>query len=154
MIVAPLLTQRDSRWANKTLGFSNLKIGPYGCTLTCLTALLSVVYGRPYRVDEVNDALKKVNGFSGALLLWSNVPKAFPKLRWIKRGYNYNNMEVAFNIYVRNIPVMVEVNGAKIGASKHWVLFLGDGKALDPWTGRLIATNYYPLTGYGLYNRT
>ncbi len=152
MTIKPL-NQRDARWKNKYLGFSKLTIGNYGCTITCLTMLINFVEGKNYGVDEVNDKLKTAKAFQGALLIWSRVPLAFPSLKWVKRGYNYNNIEVAFNVYVNDMPVMVEVNGAKIGASKHWVLFTGSGKANDPWFGKVISTSMYPLTGYAIYGR-
>lgn len=153
MTITPL-SQRDPRWASKKLGFSNLTIGGYGCTLTCLTMLLRYVYGDgSLTPDIVNDRLKEKKAFVGALLLWSRVPLAFPKLKWVWRGYNYNNVQVAWCVYGKKLPVMVEVNGAKIGASKHWVLFTGGGKANDPWIGKQISTGYYPLTGFSLFDR-
>lgn len=152
MQVTPL-SQRDARWGNKYLGFSKLKISGFGCTLTSLTMLLNYVEGKSYRVDEVNDKLKAVKAFTGALLIWSRVPLAFPSLKWVKRAYNYNNVEVAWNIYAKGMPVLVEVNGAKIGAPRHWILFTGQGKANDPWLGKVISTSYYPLTGYSVYQR-
>lgn len=152
MTITPL-SQRDARWGNKYLGFSKLKIFNYGCTITALTMLLNYVEGRSYRVDEVNEKLKVAKAFQGALLIWSRVPLAFPILKWVKRAYNYNNADVAWNVYVRKMPVMVEVNGAKIGAPRHWILFKGGGKANDPWTGKEISTSYYPTTGYSIYHR-
>lgn len=153
MLDVPTFSQRDPRWRAKNLGFSTLKIGGYGCTLTALSALLTNVTGTQHTPDKVNEDLKKVKAFSGALLIWSRVPLAYPQLKWIKRAYNYNNADVAWNIYVRKMPVMVEVNGAKIGASRHWVLFIGSGKMLDPWTGTIESTSKYPLTGYSIYHR-
>lgn len=152
MQVKPL-SQRDPRWAKKTLGFSKLLIGGYGCTITSLAMLLSRVENREVRVDEVNDKLKSVKAFQGALLIWSRVPLAYPSIKFVKRAYNYSNVDVAFNIYVKSVPVMVEVNGAKIGAARHWVLFIGSGKANDPWTGKEISTSYYPLTGYSIFKK-
>ena len=49
--------------------------------------------------------------------------------------------------------VMVEVNAASIGAVKHWVLFVGRQKMIDPWTGTTESTSKYPLTGYSIYHR-
>lgn len=152
MTITPL-SQRDSRWGRKLLGFSKLTISGWGCTITSLTMLLNYVEGKSYRVDEVNDRLKAVKAFTGALLIWSRVPLAFPSLKWGYRYYNYNNVTVAWNVYVKQMPVLVEVNGAKIGAPRHWVLFTGQGKANDPWTGKEISTSYYPTTGFATYSR-
>lgn len=152
MIIKPL-SQRDPKWKNKTLGFSKLTIGNYGCTLTALTCLINYVYGRSFTPDEVNKELKRLNAFSGALLIWYRVVYAYPKLRFIKRVYNYNNADVAWNIYVKGMPVMVEVNASSIGAIRHWVLFIGGQKMIDPWTGTIESTKKYPLTGYTIYHR-
>lgn len=162
MTVTPL-SQRDSRWSKKALGFSRLTIGGYGCTITSLAMLISRVENRSVRVDEVNDKLKTLGNyhwknnpsgaFTNALLVWKNVPLAYPSLKFIKRAYNYSNVDVAFNVYIKGVPVMVEVNGAKIGAPRHWILFKGGGKANDPWTGKEISTSYYPLTGYSVYGK-
>lgn len=146
------LSQRDPQWAGKKLGFSNLTIGNYGCTLTCLTMLLNYL-GYSETPATVNDNLKKVGAFTGALILWANVPKAYPKLKWVTRGYNYNNLTVWWQINIKKVPVMVEVNAARIGAAKHWVLFIGDAKMADPWTGTISPTSTYPLTGYAIYDK-
>lgn len=153
MLDVPTWSQRDPRWRTKKLGFSNLTVGGYGCTLTCLSALITHVTGTSHTPDRVNDDLKKVKAFSGALVIWSRVQLAYPQLKWIKRAYRYNNWDVAWNIYTKKIPVCVEVNGAKIGAPRHWVLFIGSGKMLDPWTGTIESTSKYPLTGYSVYHR-
>lgn len=152
MQVTPL-SQRDVRWGNKNLGFSTLKIKSYGCTLVSLTCLLNYIEGKSYRPDEVNDKLKSVKAFYGALLYWSRVPLAYPSLKWVKRGYNYSNAEVAWWVYVMGMPVMVEVNAASIGAPRHWVLYIGNRQACDPWTGTVVSTSKYPATGYAIYRK-
>lgn len=161
MVVKPL-SQRDPRWANKKLGFSNYTIGSHGCTITSLTMLLNYL-GYAETPDTVNNTLKTLGNydrlknpkgaFQNALLVWANIQRVYPKLKFVWRGLNYDNVKVAWYVYVKSLPVMVEVNAAKIGAPRHWVLFKGGRIANDPWTGKEIATNYYPLTGYGLYDR-
>lgn len=153
MEVLPL-SQRDPRWGNKLLGFSKLKIKDYGCTLTSLTCLINYLYKTDYTPDQVNEYLKRANAFSGPLIVWSRVPVAFSKLKFIWRGYNYDNAKVSFYVYLKKMPVMVEVNAAKIGAVKHWVLFLGSKKMMDPWTGAIEPTSKYPLTGYSLFDKS
>lgn len=152
MTITPL-SQRNPAWGSKTLGFSTLKIKDYGCTLVSLCMLLNYIDNANYTPDQVNERLKKVKAFSGALLYWSRVPLAYPSLKWVKRAYNYNNVEVGWYVYGKKLPVMVEVNASSIGAPRHWILFKGDRKANDPWTGTEIATSKYPLTGYSLYQR-
>lgn len=153
MIPVTTFSQRDKKWASKKLGFSNLTIGDYGCTITSLASLISYVYQETYTPDKVNDLLKGVNGFVGALVLWSRIPVAFNKLKFIKRVYSYNNLETSLYVYGRKMPVMVEVNAARIGAIRHWVLFLGGQKEMDPWDGVIKSTATYPMTGEAFIQR-
>lgn len=158
MTVKPL-SQRDPRWKDKKLGFSTYSIGSKGCTITCLTALVNYVYGYDLGVDQFNEALKAVDGFGKdangqkSLVIWAKVPVAYPKLKFIYRDYNYNNIKVSWYVYIHKIPVCVEVNATSIGAPKHWVLYLGSQKMMDPWTGTIESTSKYPATGDALYQK-
>lgn len=147
------LSQRDPKWRAKKLGFSNYTIGSHGCTITALTCLLNFIEGANYTPDQVNERLKLAKAFSGGLLIWARVPFAFPSLYHVKRAYNYNNVEVAWWVYVKKMPVLVEVNAYSIGAPRHWVLFIGNRQAIDPWTGTIVSTSKYPTTGHSIYNR-
>jgi hypothetical protein len=159
-----VLSQRDPRWAKKTLGFTRTTIGNFGCTLVALTSWLNRTFGLSMTPDQVNQRLKDNKAYSdgvtigkGNLIVWARVPGAFPdvmtRFKFVERGYNYSNVKVAWQIYVKNNPVLVEVNGAKIGAPRHWVLFIGGQKAMDPWTGKIISTSYYPATGYAIFSK-
>jgi hypothetical protein len=147
------LSQRNPLWSSKKLGFSKLSIFNYGCTLTTLTNLLNRVFGYSFTPDMVNDRLKSVNAFSGALIIWAKVSVAYPELKFVCRDWNYNNTKVAWYVYIKKLPVMVEVNASKIGAARHWVLFIGNQKCVDPWTGTIISTGTYPLTGDAIYTK-
>ena len=147
------LWQRNPKWGKMKLGFSNLEIEDYGCTLTCLTMLINYLEGSNYTPDYVNGKLKQAKAFTGALIIWSRVPIAFPVLKFIKRGHNYSNLEVSNYIYLKKLPVMVEVNADSIGGLYHWVLFVGDRKIIDPWRGTIRSTSTYPTTGYSLYQK-
>jgi len=151
MIDVPVYSQRDARWGDKYVGFSTLRFRSYGCTVTALSSFVSHVYNERLAPNVVNDKLKAAKAFSGALLVWYRVPYAFPRLKWIKRAYNYNNLDVSYYVYVKKIPVMVEVNAYSIGAARHWVLYLGSGKMMDPWFGRIDSTSKYIPTGYAPY---
>ena len=162
MTIQPL-SQRDKRWTKVLLGFSKYTLGSHGCTLTALCMLINYIYSATYTPDQINSILKelgeyhptknKYGAFQGALLVWSNVYRKFPKLKHIKRAFNYSNIEVALYVYVYKLPVLVEVNASSIGAPRHWVLFIGGGKMNDPWTGKEEKTSKYPLTGYSLYQK-
>lgn len=151
MITINPLSQRDPAWASTKLGFSNKTIGTHGCTLTCLSMLLQSVGYAGLRPDVLNDQLKRANAFAqGNLIVWARVAAIYPKLQWMWRGYAYDNTVVK-NSILKGVPVPIEVNGQKIGATKHWVLYLGDQKMVDPWFGDIKPTSFYPPTGFALY---
>lgn len=132
------LSQRDPRWANIQLGTSNKTIGTHGCTITALAIILDTT------PDVVNQRLKDVGGYaSGNLVIWDKIAIAFPGTQ-IHRVWSYNNDDV-----LANVPnVIVEVDGAPIGAPKHWVVFIGNKKMIDPWTGQEEATSKYTPLSY------
>lgn len=150
MISVQVLSQRDPRWATQKLGQSDIAtIGAYGCTLTCLAMLAKLS-----DVLKANELLKNNGGFSDALIYWQNVPRGLTNLKFIGRYKYYDNNTVRDYVYNKKIPVVVEVDAAPIGAprSSHFVLYLGDGKCADPWTGRIRPTNDFPkVKGFALY---
>jgi hypothetical protein len=152
MIDVPVFGQRDERWSGKYVGFSTKTFRNVGCTVVSLASFVSHVYNESFKPDDVNERLKDVKAFSGALLYWSRIPLAFPKLKFVKRAYNYKNIEVAWSVYIKKVPVMVEVNAAPIGAARHWVLYLGFQKQMDPWYGVINSTSKYIPTGYALFS--
>lgn len=144
MINTPVLGQRDPRWASALLGFGTGSIGNYGCTLTCLTS-----FSQRNNVYDSNENFKRNGVFGGEtknLVIWAYVPKAFPNLKFVGKFAGYDNAKVADYIYNKKTPVLVEVNAAPIGSPRgtHWILFLGDQKCLDPWTGQLRSTGDFP----------
>lgn len=135
-----VLSQRASQWGLIKLGFSNTYIKDYGCTITCLAMILDTT------PDVVNERLKAVNGFaSGNLVIWAKIEEAFPGIK-INRVWSYNNDDV-----LAHVPnVLVEVPAAPIGGTgSHWVVYIGNHKLNDPWTGKERPTSDFPNpTGY------
>lgn len=135
-----VLGQRDPKWANIKLGFSNTYIKDYGCTITCLAMIIGTT------PDVVNDRMKAVNGFAqGNLVIWDKIPAAFPGIQ-IQRVWSYNNDDVK-----AHIPnVLVEVPAVPIGGTgSHWVVYIGNQKLNDPWLGKERPTSDFPNpTGY------
>ena len=145
-----IYSQRDAKWKNTKLGYGSTTIGRFGCTITALAQLL-LLNGYNETPATVNEKLKANKGFVGDnknLIVWEAIVKAF-KAKHLKRGYSYNNAEV-LDAIKKYKGCLIEVDGAKIGAPKHWVLYIGNGKALDPWTGKEISTSYYPPIGYSV----
>ena len=149
------IKQSDRRWADELLGNSKtLTIGNSGCAITCLTMLLNYVTGKNFNPSQVNKRMKEVGGFYGALIIWSKINVAFPELKWIYRDYNYSNLKVSSYVYIRRIPGMVEVVPTKnVSSLRHWVLFVGDRKMVDPWDGTIKSTSFYPVSGDSLIQK-
>lgn len=135
-----VLSQRDPRWADIILGTGKGTIGLYGCTITCLAMIIGTT------PDVVNERMKAVGGFAnGNLVIWDKIPVAFPGIT-INRVWSYNNDDVK-----AHIPnVLVEVPAAPIGGTgSHWVVYIGNQRLNDPWTGRERPTSDFPgATGY------
>lgn len=150
MIATRCYSQNDLRWRFKKVGFGKGTFGyvPWvsggvGCTVTALTGLLFVA-GYDLTPDQVNEKLKAVDGFTGNLILWAKIPKAFPKVKFLYRYYKYNNAIVK-GLVEKGTPVLVEV---MTRSGKHWCLYLGDQKMLDPWDGRVKSTSTYNPIGF------
>lgn len=128
-----ILSQNDPRWKNTTLGTSNVTIGNYGCTITCIAMLLGTT------PDVVNKRMVDVQGFAeGNLVIWSKIEEAFPGIN-VRRVWIYNNDDVK-----NNLPCMVEVDGKPIGGYRHWIVYTGNQRCYDPWDGHDDPTSDYP----------
>jgi len=140
-----VISQRDNRWKNNKLGNSNLTIGSSGCLITCLAIALG---NYPDLVDE---KLRQVGGFSGALVIWSKVQKAFPQLKFLRRAYAYDNTTV-LNAIKNHGFCLVEATTLLNG--KHWLFFIGNHQLIDPWTGTVRSTrSYLRYTGFAVFSK-
>lgn len=155
IMVSLLFSQRDLKWRDVKLGSSNTTIGSHGCTVTSLAMLLAH-FGQSYDPHSLNILLTAKGGFAAPkenpkqknLIIWKRVAELLPVI-FIGRFYSYSNTEVAKHL--KDCPVLVEVDGAPIGGSKHWVLYVGDKKLVDPWDGKVKPTSAYTPTGYSVY---
>lgn len=141
-----ILCQRDTRWKDVTLGTKGT-IGDYGCTITCLSMAANLT------PDQTNERLNRVGGYAnGNLVIWSKIKEAIPWMEFGVRGYSYDNEKVLSAID-KNGFCLVEVDGSRIGGTKHWVLYIGGGQMYDPWYGTQKTTSYYPPLGYAVVNK-
>jgi hypothetical protein len=136
-------SQRDSRWANHKLGFSNETIGNFGCVITCLANLFEIT---PL---QMNEWMKNNGAFVNQnLTYWAKIPG------FIYRGWSYNNDEVKKAISQYG-AVIVEVdfdNNPRTDLS-HYVIFIGNQKLFDVWDGKEKPTSIYSiLKGYVVYD--
>jgi hypothetical protein len=145
------LNQRDPRWANERLGTganNKTTIGSHGCLITCIAMIAGIT------PPEVNQRLISINGYAASstgvlnLVIWGKLTEAIP---WITVGAraSYDNAVVS-----KNLPCVIKVDGTRIGATQHWVVFIGNQTMNDPWNGVQRATNYYPALGYAIVKKT
>lgn len=151
-----LFNQLDPAWKNDQHGTSSSTIGKTGCTISLLAAILCHA-GYNETPKTVDDKLTKNGGYSqGNLILWTVVPKIWPKLKWVYRYYAYDNTKAAEWISKGMVP-MIEVKADPIGGApggKHWVGFIGDRASYDPWGGDIEETKVWTPTGMALFEYT
>lgn len=141
------LSQRDKQWGDITIGNSNSKLKDVGCTLTALSMLAGTT------PDVLNAKLTAVNGFQDDKIIWTAINKTDLLIRFpdMGRHYSYDNDAVseAINKY-GGCLVEVDYDGVTSTPSdRHWILYIGNGQAIDPWNGYIISTNKYPIVkGY------
>lgn len=153
-----ILSQRDSKWAGKLLGFNTATytIGSHGCLITCQSMFLETT------PDLVNEALKKVSGFvSGGFYVYGSLQKAYKQVLSEKV---VSTPSALTDAQVKEIQqaldsggyVMcgVDANPATQAYDQHFVLlksYVGENfRILDPWTG-----TERPIDDYlGLYSKT
>ncbi len=134
------LSQMDPRWKNKPLGFDTITIGNYGCLMTCMT-MLANFYGFNETPDTINEKMKAVKGYQGALIIPAAFPAALPGMIY----RNFVNCEKSpapmaeIDTYLaQGKPVIVEVDYApNPGLQNHWIVLYAkrgnDYLLRDPW---------------------
>ena len=139
------LSQRDPRWAQTKLGNSNLTVGRYGCTTTCIS-MLSDYFGCFKTPLELATDPKHYT--SDGLVLWPNFK--FSRMAFEKRIRGRNDVEIMASLKDPNKAVILQVShGAHWIVALHKTLFGNDYVSLDPWTGRKCRAvgNYFNITG-------
>lgn len=145
-----IFSQQDPKWSQLKIGQSNVTIGKYGCTLTCLT-MIAYYLGKLLTPDLVMKSLKFTND---GLLIWNSIdPKT---LGFMFMGREYYNNETKIKQYLKdpNTFVILEVN------KNHWVWALsksifGGYNIADPFTGIKTTTKKYGnnITGVAYFRK-
>jgi hypothetical protein len=65
--------QNDPKWKDKPLGFSDQKIGSWGCLMTSITMVLNGM-GYNETPETVNEKMKAAGGYQEAFLIPSVLP--------------------------------------------------------------------------------
>jgi GH25 family lysozyme M1 (1,4-beta-N-acetylmuramidase) len=142
MLAIKPLSQRDTRWASHKLGYSYYTIGGYGCLITAISMILNW-YGKSTDPAQLNDALVRVGGFTGANLYWNAIAQVQPDVYLAKAidcYYIPAPLHEIDALLADDVPVLVHVDFTPGGAvDQHWVLIVGksgsDYIINDPWTG-------------------
>jgi len=143
MLAIKPLSQRDTRWASHKLGYSYYTIGGYGCLITAISMILNW-YGKSTDPAQLNDALVRVGGFTGANLYWNAIAQVQPDVYLAKSidcYYIPAPLHEIDALLADDVPVLVHVdfNLSTPAVEQHWVLIVGksggDYIMNDPWTG-------------------
>lgn len=143
-------SQRDYRWANKKIGASQLTIGRYGCTITCI-ADLSTYFGDNMTPAEVADKLQFTKD---GLIIWSSVN--FEHFKFSQRLYTHSPILERAALFDPNQAVILQVHNGS-----HWVVLTGllqqgkDYQIADPWLGdrSSLIQRYENITGAAYFRR-
>ncbi|MCM2374575.1 hypothetical protein [Aporhodopirellula aestuarii] len=128
-------SQRDAKWKNDRMGSSSLKVGDYGCLMTCLAAALRTTPG------DLNGFLNRSGGYDSNGLLKHDVAASFDGsggLKYIGRSRLPSNWSAVGRGIGRG-AVYVVASRRPLGSSTHWVLVYkttrGQAYYMDPWDG-------------------
>ena len=137
-------SQRDTRWKDVEINGTKLTIGTDGCYLTCLGMV----------TDTTPDWVVKKIGFNGAQINYTGLDKI--GLELVEKSNTYDDVRVKEHIANNGFCVVrVDWDGSpKSTEDTHFVLFIGNKRMIDPWTGNECATTKYPLlTGYRAFKK-
>ena len=119
------LYQNDEKWQNVRLGNSNITIGKWGCLLTSATMMLNGI-GHKETPETVNEKMKRVGGFDGALFIPSLLPYVWPNCGWrdMQDCKNYLAPIADIDAAVQaGKPVILQVDWSKeVDVQTHFVL--------------------------------
>lgn len=128
-----ILSQRDPAWATKKIGQSNITVGQYGCTITCVS--MSSDWFKCFQ--NPGWMAKYLKFTSGGLILWQSIADVLC-FKFIWRGYPSNFKQGEIDEALKNPKKTCLLN---VSNGKHWVLgiyrvpFSKTYWVADPWTG-------------------
>ena len=144
-------SQKDPRWADVTIGTSNLTIKEGGCVVCSIASLLAY-----YGIETTHAELaKKLQFTKDGLIYWRSVTNLYPDVQFHYR------LRQEFVIYKPLIEILLEIKNPVLieiqpGNYKHWLCILEkkDNKFLiaDPLKDDLYVGDLpYPMTGLTIY---
>lgn len=145
------LSQRNPNWASVKMAPSQLTLGRYGCTSTCIS-MLSDYFGCFKSPSEMIWS-KVIKYTIDGLILWNSL--FMPCFKFEKRLYGFHKAEIDKSLADPNKAVILEVANRS-----HWVVALrknfwgNDYWICDPWDGKkkLCLKTYRNITGSAHFN--
>lgn len=143
-----ILSQRDPKWSDIKLGKSNVAIGKYGCTTTCLSMVSDWfnIYKDPSQIAQTIDYTRD------GLIIWTSLSNIGLKLD--QRVYSFDDNSIDKALSNTDTCCILQVNG------NHWVLALskslfGGYRIADPWFGDKSTTSRYDnhVTGIAIISK-
>ena len=133
------LCQRDPLWASNKIGKTNLTVGRFGCTLTCIS-MIDSYFEKVYKLPGY---LAKYLDFTpGGLIIWGSLSRELPfVLRDRFQGFQKQKIDQALRL--DNMACILEVDHS------HWILatrlipFTNTYMIVDPWDGKIKTTMAY-----------
>ena len=125
-------SQNNPLYKNFKLGSSDLKVGDYGCTTSCVSTLCSY-FGEEKTPGELA-RIKKLYTPSG-LIIWNQVGNIYKDVKFFWRYYQFDE-KVADDALLKdpNKAIMFQVNNRT-----HWV------SALKKNPGSYVCSNPFPF---------
>jgi hypothetical protein len=111
-----LFSQTSPIWKYEKIGKSNLTLGGYGCTTSCIADASSYFEEEqnPYNISKMDLYTKD------GLVLWKNIGKCFKKFEFEYRYYDY--FPKIINAALADPDKVVLLN---VSNKKHWVFLMG-----------------------------
>jgi hypothetical protein len=123
-------SQNDPLWKREKMGRSNLTIGNFGCTTSCVCDGGS--YFGETKTPRYLASFKQLYT-AGGLIIWKYIEQIYTHMKFMYRYYSFNE-GVIDEYLVRNPNTVVLLN---VDRGYHWVFALrkvtGGYECSDPW---------------------
>ena len=115
-----VFSQNDPIWKNDKIGGTNLTVGNYGCTTSCVSDG-GTWFGEIITPKEL--ASHKELYTSGGLIIWKMIKTIFKKMKFFYRYYSFNESIIDKYLIINpNTVVLLNVD-----RGYHWVFALSKG---------------------------
>ena len=155
-----MFSQLDPNWKNVKMGYSNLTVGSYGCTIT---SICQMIYDLFKIMVTPKWAAENFSFDEDGKLYWGSVKIALEKLGYKIdfKGRFYNKPSHQLRTEVANNPdkgMLIELYTPEYKWPRHWVYLKNNTILLKPWIqvfdpvpGYYVAKPKWKMIGYAVY---